>query len=321
MNAQTTHHDQSDEGEPPSTASEPTPDAPPRPLHLVDPAACKGEGVCVEVCPEEVLEIINGRAATVMSRAAACLRCGQCVAVCPTEALQMPELPAETFLPLARMPFGADAFLDFLRLRRSVRVFKDRPVEPELIERLLTAAATAPMGFPPHSTGVIIIKQRAELDLLLSELVKGYDQLLRVFGNPLGRALVRLAAGAEEYLALKDRILDVARHANEAYRRDGSDRYLYRAPLLMVFHGQRRAVSYVENAHLVCHHTMLAALALGLGSTIIGMIPPVLDRSAPLRRRWGIPKENKVISALILGHPKYRYQRGILRELAGVRRV
>ena len=43
--------------------------------------------------------------------------------------------------------------------------------------------------------------------------------------------------------------------------------YMYNATLLMLFHGSRRAMSYEENAHLVCHHAMLAALSLGLGST------------------------------------------------------
>lgn len=68
-----------------------------------------------------------------------------------------------------------------------------------------------------------------------------------------------------------------------------------------------------ENAHLVCHHAMLASVSLGLGTTIIGMIPPVVDRSKLLRERYGIPKENRVVSSLILGYPKHRYRQGIRR--------
>ena len=78
-------------------------------------------------------------------------------------------------------------------------------------------------------------------------------------------------------------------------------------------------MSYEENAHLVCHHSMLAAVSLGLGTTIIGLIPPIVDRSKVLRKRYGIPKENKVMTSLILGHPKYRYKKSIRRDLAGVR--
>jgi len=143
--------------------------------------------------------------------------------------------------------------------------------------------------------------------------------MVKGFSSPVGRAMIRLSAGAEDYLVLKNRIVDCARWANEKYRRDGSDQYMYNAPVLMLFHGNRRAMSYVENAHLVCHHAMLAAVALDLGATIIGLVPPVVEHSKMLRKRYGIPKENKVITSLILGHPKYRYKKSIHRDLAGVR--
>ena len=91
------------------------------------------------------------------------------------------------------------------------------------------------------------------------------------------------------------------------------------APVAMLFHGNRREMSYEENAHLVCSYSMLAALSLGLGSTIIGLIPPVVDRSKTLRKRYAIPKDNKVCTSLVLGYPKCRYRRGIRRDLAGVK--
>ena len=287
-------------------------------LHLVDLETCLGDGICADICPENCLEMIDEKAATVEDRGHHCIVCGQCVAVCPTEALQMPQLPADDFENLVRLPFGYDEFLDFLQLRRSVRVFKDRPVDRELTEKILAAAATAPMGMPPHSTEVVVIDRREELDLVLEELVKDYASLVRAFSNPLGRAMVRLASGAENYRMLKDYIVELARYANEAYTRDGTDRYMYRAPMLMLFHGNRWAMSYEENAHLVCHHAMLAAVSLGLGTTIIGLIPPIVDRSKVLRLRYGIPKENKVMTSLILGHPKYKYKKSIHRDLADV---
>lgn len=286
-------------------------------LHLVNPETCKGDGICVDVCPENVLEILDGRAATVESREEHCILCGQCVAVCPTEAMHMPTLP-DDLGELNVLPFGYDEFHDFLLLRRSVRVFKDRPVERELIDKILEAAATAPMGMPPHSTEVLVLDRREEHDFLLQELVKEYESMVRAFSSPLGRAMVRLGSGAETYRILKDYIVDLARFANEAYHRDGTDRYMYRAPVVMLFHGSRWAMSYEENAHLVCHHAMLAALSLGLGTTIIGMIPPIVDRSKVLRERYGIPKDNRVLTSLIVGHPKYKYKRSIRRDLAGV---
>jgi ferredoxin len=287
-------------------------------LHVVDLETCLGDGICADICPENALAIVDEKATTVEERADTCIQCGQCVAVCPTESLAMPSLPMEDFERLPKQPFEFREFHDFLRLRRSVRVFKDQPVEREVIQKILDAAATAPMGFPPHTTEVIVIDQREELDFLLRELVTHYESMVKAFSSPIGRAIVRLNAGAENYGVLKNHIIDTARLANEIFHREGGDRYMYRAPVLMMFHANRRGISYEENAHLVCNYAMLAALSLGLGTTIIGMIPPVVDRTKALRDRYGIPKEHRVLTSLILGYPKYRYRQSIRRDLAGV---
>jgi ferredoxin len=287
-------------------------------LHVVDPETCLGDGICAEICPEDILEMVDEKATTIEARADACILCGQCVAVCPTESMTMPQLPMEDFERLPKQPFEYEEFFDFLKLRRSVRVFKDKPVEREVIQKILDAAATAPMGFPPHSTGVIVIDDKEELDFLLKEFVKDYEFLVKGFTNPIIKTMIRLQAGAEDFHTLKHHILDVASHANDVYRENGADNYMRGAPVLMLFHGDRRALSYEENAHLICNYAMLAALSLGLGSTIIGLIPPVVDRSKLLRERYNIPKDNKVCTSLVLGYPKYKYRQGIRRDLAGV---
>jgi len=287
-------------------------------LHVVNLETCTGDGICAEVCPENALQVVDKKAVTVGSRAESCIYCGQCVAVCPTESLQMPQLQTEDFRRLENVPIGFDGFYEFLRSRRSVRAFKDQPVERETIDKILSAGATAPMGFPPHTTEVVVIDNRAELDVLLDELVREYDSMIKAFSSPVGRTFVRLKAGAKDYGVLKNHVLQNVRFKNERFHRDGTDRYMYGAPVVMIFHGSRSGISHEENAHLVCHHAMLAAVSLGLGTTIIGLIPPIVDRSKTLRERFGIPGGSRVVTSLIVGHPRYRYRQGIRRDLAGV---
>lgn len=290
-------------------------------LHTVERETCRADGICIEVCPQEVLELVDGVLSTISARAADCIYCGQCVAVCPTRSLRMEDMPDDEFDELSKHSFSYEDFHGFLQSRRSVRVFKDVPVDEDTIDRILRAASTAPMGIPPHSTEVLVISDREERAHLLEEVVRNYAFMDKGFASPIGRAMIRLSAGAEQYEQLKNEIIALSRHANAMYERDGTDRYTYNAPVLMLFHGNRHAMSYVENAHLVCHHAMLAALSLGLGSTIIGLVPPIVDRSKKLRERYGIPRENKVITSLVLGYPKYRYRRSIRRSLAGVKRM
>jgi NAD-dependent dihydropyrimidine dehydrogenase PreA subunit len=195
-----------------------------RPLHIVSVEKCKGDGICVEVCPKDVLEIHDGKVRTVEIAALHCIRCGQCVAVCPNEALELDGLAptdVERVTPW-KLPF--EDLLAFLRSRRSVRTFADRPVDRALIDRVLEAAAAAPPGFPPQSTEVLVIDRREDIEQLTRALVDSYDKLLSMYSSPIGRMMIRLKRGAETLNALKTHVIQIVRWDNERYRSRGVDR-------------------------------------------------------------------------------------------------
>jgi nitroreductase/NAD-dependent dihydropyrimidine dehydrogenase PreA subunit len=290
------------------------------PLHTLIDEQCKGDGLCVQVCPKDVLEIREGKARTIEAAVMHCLRCGQCVAVCPNEALALDGLAA-TELERARaavLPF--DDLLGLLRARRSVRTFADRPVERALVERVLEAAATAPPGFPPHATEVLVIDRRDDLDALVRTLVASYDKLLAITSNRLGRLYIRLRRGAETAHALHSHVLQIVRWDNERFRAKGVDRYTYGAPVVLLFHADRWVAGYQESTMVTATYAMLAAHALGLGATMLSIVPPALNNVArELSRSYGIPDDNVVVVALVLGHPKHKYRRTIRRPLKSVR--
>jgi nitroreductase len=55
-------------------------------------------------------------------------------------------IPYEPYAPDAAPPEAAQHFLDVMHRRRSVRMFSDRPVPRDVIERVIAAAGTAPSG-------------------------------------------------------------------------------------------------------------------------------------------------------------------------------
>lgn len=51
---------------------------------VVDPEACTGCGICVDLCPEEAIDMDNGIAKIIDEK---CSNCRTCVDECPTEAI------------------------------------------------------------------------------------------------------------------------------------------------------------------------------------------------------------------------------------------
>lgn len=77
-----------------------------------------------------------------------CIQCGHCVAVCPVKAVSIPEYDMEEVEEYDRDTFTLDPeiFLHAVKFRRSIRNYKETPVEREKMERILNAgryAATA----------------------------------------------------------------------------------------------------------------------------------------------------------------------------------
>ena len=59
---------------------------------------------------------------------------------------------------------------------------------PEVIDKILATAATAPMGFPPHSTGVAVIEQVEPCENLHALFVSGSNEYRRRVGAVHSRA-------------------------------------------------------------------------------------------------------------------------------------
>lgn len=60
------------------------------PLPTIDRNLCTGCHACIDVCPTNALEQVDGRAALV--RPAACIWCSRCEQLCPTDAIGLPYL-------------------------------------------------------------------------------------------------------------------------------------------------------------------------------------------------------------------------------------
>ena len=128
----------------------------------IDHDKCNGCGLCTEVCSDANIIMKDGKAAVTDENGVfGCIACGHCMAICPTGAISVNgrTLSPDDLIPLPDKSEAAtyDSLINLFNRRRSIREFKDKPVEQELIDKILAAAATAPMGLPPSDVSVLVL--------------------------------------------------------------------------------------------------------------------------------------------------------------------
>lgn len=279
----------------------------------VDRKRCTLCGLCVRTCPAEVLAL---EADTIQQQdvGLGCIACGHCMMVCPAECISVNgrNLTAADLKPLPPPDERADAeALQALFVsRRSVRHFLPREIAPELLERIVEMASSAPMGIPPWDVGVTTVAGFDKVRELAGKMVDGYRGMLKIFRPGLLK-LMRPLLGRARYETFSDFILPLGRMYLETWDA-GRDTVFHGAPAVMIFHHSPYAGE--PDAVIACTYAMLAAEALGLGSCMIGGAPPILQRNKALCERLGIPRDNSPALALILGYSAVPFKRGVVRR-------
>jgi ferredoxin len=284
---------------------------------------CTGCGLCVEVCKDFGIRIEDGKARPAEHPLFGCIGCGHCMAICPQEAIRV-EGRCLSASDLIDLPDRTDAvtYPDLLRLlqrRRSIREFKERPVEPELIEKVLEAVRTAPMGLPPSDVHVLVLDSREKVRKFSAEFC-AYLEGLKWLVSGWFLALMRPFWGKANDRLFRDFVRPLIHAYTEAMRR-GEDIVTYDAPAALYFYGS----PYCDPADpiVAASYAMLAAESLGLGTCMLGGMHPLIQNGRAARRfrdRQGIRHASREGLIVIMGYPRIAYHKGIRRSLAAVDR-
>jgi ABC-2 type transport system ATP-binding protein len=285
----------------------------------VDRATCTVCGACATTCPTGTLVKGDDGIEVLPEATFGCIACAQCMLVCPTGSVTVTGRglsPADVVeLPPRGQRATTEQLEALLLARRSVRRFTPEPVAREALDRIVAAAAMAPMGIPPWEVGVVVFHGRDRVRTLARDTTDTYARMLRFIDNAPVRGLMSLVARKAAWEQMRSFILPLGRSLVEAAGR-GRDDTLYDAPAALLFHTTPFADE--ADAVIACTYAMIAAEAAGLGTTMIGCVAPPLQRRKDVLRKYGVPEGNTPRIVLILGHPAVHFRKAIRRSFLGV---
>jgi ferredoxin len=287
----------------------------------IDQELCNGCGLCVSVCKDFSLKLIDGKVQISENPFFGCIGCGHCMTICPSGAIMINgrEIsPQDLFdLPEKEKAASYDQLASLLQRRRSIREFKDTSVAQELILKILEAAKTAPMGLPPSDVNVLILNSKEKVRAFSNDYCK-YLASMKWFVSGWFLSMMRPFWGKTNDELFRNFVKPLF-HIYMDSMKESKDMVTYDAPLAMYFYGS----PYTDPADplIAATYAMIAGETLGLGTCMLGGIHPMIQsgkKAAKFREKHRIKFKSREGLFVIFGHPAVKYQKGVRRTFASV---
>lgn len=287
----------------------------------IDGSLCTGCGLCVTVCKDFGLVIENKKAKQSPNPLFGCIACGHCMMICPQQAITIEGRCTSgndlTEIPLCGESPTYEELLNLLQRRRSIREYKNIPVEKEVINKVIEAAQTAPMGLPPSDVHVLILDSKEKVSTFAKDFCD-YLESFKWFVSDWFLNLMRPFWGKSNDEMFRGFVKPCINAYTSRMKR-GENIVNYDAPVAIYFYGS--AYSDPADPIVAATYAMLAAESLGLGTCMLGAIHPLIQygkKGKLFREKHGIKHKSREGLFVIMGYPKVNYIKSIKRTFASV---
>jgi nitroreductase/NAD-dependent dihydropyrimidine dehydrogenase PreA subunit len=268
----------------------------------IDSDLCNRCGECAEECPRQIINQRDRELPFISSEnEEKCMECQHCLAICPTAALSILGCDPKDSIELSKKQLPSQKQMDALiRGRRSIRKFKDKNVDSDLIQELLKTVANAPTGVNKRMLDFHLIDDKE----ILSQFRKRAFEATLVAEEekriPEDSALVRMA----------HRFVD-----------DNVDVIFRGAPHLLLVSTSVDSACPQQDVDIALAYFELLAQSAGLGTVWCGLLKHVLEGLPEMKTLMGLPLDRPYY-AMLFGHPDVHFARSVQRDdAAKIKRV
>lgn len=273
---------------------------------IVNTDKCIGCTLCKQDCIVNDIEMIDGKS---YIKNETCIKCGHCIAICPAKAISSDdekEYAMDEVIEYEKEKFDMDPenLMNFMKFRRSVRLFKKDDVEEEKIQKIIEAGKYTQTGSNTQDVSYVVVKDK------LQEVRK--------------MVLETLNAMADKMLAdenTKKQFITYAYMWKQMYQDflenpNGEDKLFFKAPVLLVVKANRTI-----NGALAAAKMELMVNALGLGTYFSGFLERALSVNPQIGELLKVEEGEQFVACMLIGYPRVTYKRTVPRKDVKITRI
>lgn len=258
-------------------------------------------GLCQKDCLARIITLIDGTPTIAAEDEEKCLRCQHCLAVCPKAAISIFGINPDDHQTLKENlpePFQLETLICG---RRAIRHYRDKNVDPALIQHLIDVASHAPSGFNTRQVLFTVIDDKQMMAKLRERVIAGLDNLIQV--NEL-----------DEHLSLKKSV--------ELWQQKKIDVLFRGAPHLLIVSAPHECATPKEDCIIALTTFELYAQCLGIGTLWDGFAHGAINDLLPeIKQGLRIPDNHMIGYMMAFGYPAVKHHRTVHHGSAHIVRV
>ena len=262
---------------------------------------CKGCGLCAKVCTARLIDVKD----KACIKEGNCNACYQCIAVCATEALSSEYCDPDEMLYYDKASFeiSPENLINFMKTRRSIRVYQNKEIEYEKIMNIIEAGRYSPTGCNRQSLRFIIMCDKLE------EFKRMCMYRTKEYVENTSEETDKLTPQKKEKFSLLYNL----------YIETGQDWLFFNAPVvLIIVADQRPGGDYTLDGGIAAANMALMAHANGLGACFVGNVKLAAEICPDLKEYLGLKEYEEIVTCMTLGYSNIKYQRTVGRKKANI---